>query len=127
MRRLSHIIRGVRGWVLGLGLALAIAMPSPLAAGSSPRADKLGLEVPRGSKVTGDQLWSSALGFRKTVEFYERLLKRKSLAHEAVPVYRYRGVTVARFISTADGARWRAIHVFHRRGATRIYLVPGSS
>lgn len=126
MARLSHIICGVRGWVLGLGLALALSLPAPVAAGSD-RADRLGLEVPRGSKVIGDQLWSSALGFRKTVGFYERLLKRKGLAHEAVPIYRYRGVTVARFISTASGGRWSAIHVFHLRGATRIYLVPGSS
>lgn len=116
----------MRGWVLGLGLALALALAAPAAAGQH-RADELGLDVPRGSKVIGDQLWSSALGFRKTVQFYERLLKRKGLEHEAVPIYGYRGVVVARFLATAADSSWRAIHVFQRRGVTRVYLVPGSS
>jgi hypothetical protein len=84
------------------------------------------IPLPRGSRVAaaGEAVFVSPQGFRRTVDFYERFLKQRGLPHTAVPVYRYRGVTIARFLSTAPASTWLAIHVFHHEGRTLIFVVP---
>jgi hypothetical protein len=83
----------------------------------------LGVPMPAGSREAGGVV-TSGRGFGQTVEFYKRFLKRAGVGHEAVPVYRYRGVDVARFLVRQGGTRWAAIHVYRHGGRTMIYVVP---
>ncbi len=107
-----------------LAVALLATMPGRAGAGSKPSADTLGLGVPGGSRVVAVQTWRSGRSFRKTVQYYQKLLSRRGIARDELPVYRYRGVVVARFLATDPAARWAAIHVSEARGETRIYLLP---
>jgi hypothetical protein len=84
----------------------------------------LGVAMPAGSRQAGGGVVTSGRGFGQTVEFYKRFLKRAGVGHEAVPVYRYRGVDVARFLVRQGGTRWMAIHVYRHGGRTMIYVVP---
>jgi hypothetical protein len=97
-----------------------------------------GVPLPPGSRalepasdLAGDKaavpVYSSGRGFRRTVDFYQRFFTRRGVAHEQVPIYGYRGVVVARFVSRQAGSAWAAIHVFRHRGRTRIYVVPRPS
>jgi hypothetical protein len=106
-------------------LAIAIALLSFVAA-PALAATVHDVPLPRGSRSIGDNHFASSRGFRKTVEFYQRFLKRGAKDHRAVPVYRIRGVTVARCISKMKGSKWLAIHVFLIRGKTQIYVVPAA-
>ena len=81
-----------------------------------------GVALPGGSRRIDSNLYRSSLGFRKTVRFYKRFLRRRD--HDEVPVYRYRGTTVARFLSRDSQSRWLAIHVFKYREHTQIYVIP---
>ncbi len=113
--------------VRALPLLLAaglLAGPGRATAGGKPSADTLGLGVPRGSRVTAVQTWRSGRTFRKTVQYYQKLLSRRGIAHDELPVYRYRGVVVARFLARNPASRWTAIHLSEWRGQTRIYLLP---
>lgn len=113
-----------RALPLLLAIGLLAGAPGRAGAGSKPSADKLGLGVPGRSRVVATQTWRSGRSFRKTVQYYQKLLSRRGIGHEELPVYRYRGVVVARFLATDAAARWAAIHVSEARGETRIYLLP---
>ncbi len=97
-------------------------------AGAAQGAESHGVDLPRGTRVVAevDGLFRSGLGFRKTVRFYQRLLARRGTAHRELPVYRYRGTVLTRFLSRDPASPWLAIHVFLRRGVTHIYVVPRS-
>jgi hypothetical protein len=85
--------------------------------------DVLGVPMPGGSRQAGGGVVTSGQGFGQTVEFYKRFLKRAGVEHELVPVYRYRGVDVARFLVRQGGTPWLAIHVYRHGGRTMIYVV----
>lgn len=104
---------------LPLALFLILSAASPALAGVH------GVPVPRGSKQLSENHYRSSRTFRKTVKFVQRTLRRRSAPHEAIPVYRYRGVAIARFLSRGKGSKWSAIHVFQVKGKTQIYVVPG--
>ena len=87
-------------------------------------AEVAGVPLPARSRAISENLFDSSLGMRKSVDFYARWLKRQGIAHDAIPVQRYRGVTFARFLSRQPSARWRAIHVYQHRGRTRIAIIP---
>lgn len=108
-----------RGLCAALVLVLLVLRPVP--GGAALIFD---VPLPPGSRSQGEHLFTSGRGFRATVDFYKRFLKRRGLAHEEVPVYRYRGTTVARFLSRQPGTRWAAIHVFHSEARTTIFIVP---
>jgi hypothetical protein len=105
---------------------MALAAGLVIALAASAAADEHGVPLPARSRHIKDGLYESSLGFRKTVDFYDRWLRRQGISHAAIPVYRYRGVTVARFLSRQPTARWHAIHVFQQRGRTRVAVVPTS-
>jgi hypothetical protein len=109
-------------------IALALALGLLLTAAPSPAAaDVHDLPLPSRSRIADPdtpELFVSGTSFRRTVDFYKKHLDRKGLAHEAVPVYRYRGTTVARFISRQRGAKWAAVHVFTHDGRTLIAIIP---
>lgn len=110
-------------------LALAAAALLLVLTGASPaHADPVhDLPLPSRSRIADPDtpdLFISGTSFRRTVDFYKKHLARKGLAHEEVPVYRYRGTTVARFLSRQKGASWAAIHVFIRDGRALIAIIP---
>lgn len=117
----------------GLALALALALPWAHAA-----PDVLGLPLPPGTRIdtaradpgagAGERrhLFVSGRGFRATVEFYQRFLSRRGLRHQAIPVYRYRGTEIARFLSRQPGTAWSAVHVYRDDARTWIFIVPQS-
>ena len=104
-------------------LAVALCVPATVA---GKRSDVHGLPLPRGSRSGDTNLVESRRGFRKTVDFYKRILRRRGLLHQAIPVYRHRGTVVARFLAEDKASRWRALHVFKTGGRTRIFIVPAT-
>jgi len=100
-------------------LAVSLLWVAPAA------ADVHGIPLPRGSRKIAANHFNSGRNFRKTVQYYQRLMRRRASPHDAIPVYRYRGVAVARFVSRAKRGKWSAIHVFRASGRTQIYVVPG--
>lgn len=119
-----------------LALACAGIWLAPLP-GHLPRAyaqpgDVLGLPLPPGTRIdTGGtrpaaRLLVSGRGFRPTVEHFQRVLTRRGLLHQAIPVQRYRGTVVARFLSRQPGTAWSAIHVYQHEARTWIFIVPAS-
>ncbi|WP_428263706.1 hypothetical protein [Haliangium sp.] len=83
-----------------------------------------GLPLPPRSRSQGSNRFGSGRGFRATVDFYTRFFKRQGLRHRAIPIYRYRGTVVARFLSEQPNSEWLALHVFQRAGKTSIVIVP---
>ncbi len=104
-------------------IAFALLLSAPAEA---KRKDVHGLPLPPGSRSLENNLFESGRGFRKTVDYYKKLLKRRGLAHEAVPIYRYRGTVVARFLAKERGSRWQALHIYKSQGRTRIFIVPAT-
>jgi hypothetical protein len=117
------------------GLAALPALPRAHAA----PADVLGVPLPPGTRIdparapgaasdpaSGERrhLFVSGRGFRATVEFYQRFLARRGLQHQAIPVYRYRGTEIARFLSRQPGTAWSAVHVYRDDARTWIFIVP---
>lgn len=108
----------------GVAIAcLLIAITASLAQAAPTRALH-GVPLPPGSRPSPDGTARSALGFRKTIDFYQTLCRRRGWTHELTPVTSHRGTTYARFLSTARTTPWRAIHVYQHRSETRIYIVP---
>lgn len=102
-------------------------MTWPAPAWARTRGAVLDLPLPPGSRRHDANLFASGRGFRATADFYQRFLDRRGIAHQAIPIYRYRGTTVARFLSQQPGTRWAAIHVFHEEARTMIFIVPRPS
>jgi hypothetical protein len=88
---------------------------------AAPR-DRAALPLPPGSRRIEGDLHLSGQSFRETVRFFQRRLARQRVAHEQRPIYRYRGVLVARFLSR-EATTWAAIHVFQQRDRTHIFIV----
>jgi len=100
-------------------LALLVVLPA-----SSSAAELHDVVLPRGARSISPNLFNSSRGFRKTVEHFRRWFRKTGLDHKAIPVTRYRGVVVARFISEHATSKWLAIHVFRAQGRTQIFIVP---
>jgi len=98
----------VAGW-----LAWTMAAPAARAEPDPP--------VPRGSRVDGDR-HVSALGFRATADWYQRLWRRRGLVVRTVGPYRVGGVDVIRYLRDDPGP-WRAVHVYRVAGTTWIAVV----
>ena len=105
-------------------VVLALLLTPAVTTAPAAAAEVLDVPLPPGSRSQDTHLFSSGRGFRATVDFYTRFLQRRGLTHEAIPVYRYRGTAVARFLSRQPGTKWDAIHVFHGEGRTMIFIVP---
>jgi hypothetical protein len=113
-----------RSSLAAFAAACAIVALTCAGAHAAKRRDVHGLPLPGGTRSISENLFESGQGFRKTVDYYERLLKKRGLAHEAIPVYGYRGVVVARFLAKERGSKWRALHIFRAEGRTKIFIVP---
>ncbi len=120
--------RFLRIALAALALTIGPALTSPPS--PAPRvahADRglvHGLPLPPRTRSRGRDLFTSGRGFRATVDFYTRHLSRRGLRHQAIPIYRYRSVTVARFLSQSPGTEWSALHVFQQDSRTSIFILP---
>ena len=107
--------------------ALALALVAALVTSALAQSAG-GIALPRGTRAadpaSAEPLFVSGRGFRDTVEHVRKQLQRRGIDHEAVPVYRRRGVSVARFIARAPSAPFAAIHVFHTGARTYLFVVP---
>ena len=113
-------------WTFAIAVGLATVLPalvdaSPAIAGPATVHE---VPLPRGSRSADTDLFISGQTFRKTVDHVARWLDRSGIAHETVPVYRYRGVEIARFLSGQPSTAWLAVHVFRHEGKTMIAIVP---
>jgi hypothetical protein len=94
----------------------------------------LSLPLPPGTRIDtraqpapGDRRpFVSGRGFRATIEHFQRVLARRGLLHQAIPVRRYRGTAVARFLPSQPGTAWSALHVYQQDGRTWIFIVPAA-
>jgi len=105
------------GWCVAVAAVLIAAAPA--------HADTYDLPVPSGTRrdpATPD-LHVSSLGFRPSVDYYARELRRRGLAHQRIGPYQVRGVDVTRFVSADPASRWLAVHVYRQDGKTWIFLV----
>lgn len=113
--------------------ALAVALAVGLAAAGRSAAARpvaAGVPLPRGSRAlaTGgpELLFASSRGFHDTVVWIRRWLRKQGLPARELPVYRRRGVAVARFLAPAAPGHWRAIHVFQNGGRTYLAVIPAA-
>ena len=107
-------------------LAASITVPGHLDA--RPRARKAlkvaGIPLPPGSrKVPGGSVVAGP-GFKKSVVFFERYLRRNNLPHKQVPTTSARGVLFSRFLSESKDSTWSAIQIYQVAGVTSIFIVP---
>ena len=117
--------RPPRGWLpLGIAwLVAAAAFELPSATADS----RHGVPLPARSRARDDGSVESRRSFRRTVRFYDKHFARRGAAVRRLPTSAYRGVLLARFLSTAPNTSWRAVHVFKHRGRTFISVVPQSA
>jgi hypothetical protein len=106
-------------------LALSLLAAAPAAAAPAVH----GVPLPRGTRAADpsrpdDLLLASGRGFRDTVDHVRRHLRRTGVSHQEIPIYRRRGVTIARFLARQPGLPWTAIHVFQQGGKTFIAVIP---
>ena len=80
--------------------------------------------VPAGSRADGDR-HVSALGFRATADWYEKLWRRRGLVVRTVGPYRVGGVDVIRYLR--DDGPWRAVHIYRIAGKTWISVVAAAA
>ncbi|HUS66275.1 MAG TPA: hypothetical protein VMZ28_17095 [Kofleriaceae bacterium] len=107
--------------------ALALVLVAILTTGAWAQSAG-GIPLPRGTRAadpaSSEPLFVSGRGFRDTVEHVRKQLQRRGIDHEAVPIYRRRGISIARFIARSPSAPFLAIHVFHAGARTLIFVVP---
>ena len=108
--------RAALGAILAAGFALSLAARPAEVMAAPP--------LPAGARPAGDDTYVSPRGLRETIRHYTRQLARRGAAHEAIPLYRVRGVEIARFIARDDGLSWLAIHVYRHQGTTFIAIIP---
>ncbi len=110
--------------VVMLLLGLACWQPK---AQARPATKAVGLALPAGSKVDASGRYRSALGFKKTVVYFERYLRSRKQNYQELPSLEVRGVLLRRFLSQDAKSEWLAVHVYQLSGVTWIYVVPRAS
>lgn len=110
---------------LALALALLAASPAAAAPGPAPAAPAPAAApaMPRGSKPDGDRT-RSALGFRATVDHFEKQFHKGGRAVRRIGPYQVAGVDVVRFLALDAHPPWRAVHVYRIAGVTWIAVIP---
>ena len=116
----------IRPLAIACAVAVFAALPAP--ANARPRGEVHGLALPPGTRVDQSERdrYISSRTFRRTVDWYQRHLRRRGLNHHLEPIYRYRGTVVARIHSREPSATWSALHIYQSAGKTYIYVVPAT-
>jgi hypothetical protein len=104
---------------IALLLLLALLLGAPPARADATR----GVPLPPGARPAEEGIHVSPRGLRDTLTFYSRHLQRRAIDHQAIPLQRYRGIELARFLASDPASPWEAIHVYRHRGTTFIAIV----
>jgi hypothetical protein len=104
---------------IALLLLLALLLGAPPARADATR----GVPLPPGARPAEEGIHVSPRGLRDTLTFYSRHLQRRAIDHQAIPLQRYRGIELARFLARDPASPWEAIHVYRHRGTTFIAIV----
>jgi hypothetical protein len=91
-------------------------------------ADVAGAPLPARARALDDGRFASPLGFRDTVDWYRKELRRRGTNATFVGPVRFRDVTLVRILPAAEGARssWSAVHIVLADGRTTIYILAAS-
>jgi hypothetical protein len=93
----------------------------PISGAATPAAPVAPL--PRRAKPQPDGRYLSPLGFRDTVEWYRKELRRGGIQAEVTPPIRSRDVVYVRILAKDTGLPWSAVHIVLAEGRTTIYIV----
>lgn len=101
-------------------LALVALLCAPLAAQA---ADVHGAPLPRRARALAENHFASPMGFRDTVEWYRKELRRRRVNVEFTGVEKVREVVYLRVLARDAWLGWSAIHIMLAEGRTTIYIV----
>lgn len=110
----------MRTFALVVTLAVALG-------GTASAADVHGAPIPRRARKLEDGRYSSPMGFRDTVEWYKKELRRRHVNVDIAPAEKVRDVVYLRILPRDTGLGWEAIHVVLAEGKTTIYIVASQS
>lgn len=111
-------------------LVLLAVLAGARASAGGPAAP-LPLPLPKNARLLADGRYASPLGFRDTVEWYEKELARRGVHVKIDGPLRTRDVVVVRVLPLDTNAGWSAVHIVLAERRTTIYIVaafrPGQS
>ena len=110
--------------LLTIGLTLALVSATWVAGVDA--ADVAGAPLPARSRVLDDGRFASPLGFRDTVDWYRKELRRRGTNATFVGPVRFRDVTFVRVLPTGPRSPWAAVHIVLADGRTTIYILAAS-
>jgi hypothetical protein len=90
-------------------------------------ADVAGAPLPKRARKLDDGRYASPMGFRDTVEWYRKELRRRGESAELVGPVRYRDVVFVRVLAGRPGGAWQAVHIVLADGRTTIYILAASN
>jgi hypothetical protein len=109
---------------LTIGLTLVLVSVAYL--GTPRAADVAGAPLPPRARVLDDGRFASPLGFRATVAWYRKELKRRGANATFVGPVRFRDVTFVRVLPVDPRSPWAAVHIVLADGRTTIYILAAS-
>jgi hypothetical protein len=95
--------------------------------GVAHAADVPAAPLPKKARALPDGRFASPLGFRDTVDWYKKELRRQGVNVQVVGPVRYRDVTYVRLLPTDAGASFDAVHIVLADGRTTIYILAASA
>lgn len=107
-----------------IGLALVLVSATHMT--SINAADVAGAPVPGRARALEDGRLASPLGFRDTVDWYRKELRRRGTNATFVGPVRFRDVTFVRVLPTGAHSSWAAVHIVLADGRTTIYILAAS-
>ena len=125
--RLRRTLQNLAGAAVVLTLLAAPAkagQPKPAAAPRGAAAPKAPL--PPRARLLDDGRFASSLGFRDTVDWYVKELRRRGANVDLVGPVRFRDVTYVRILPRDVGSPWSAVHIVLADGRTTIYILAAS-
>ena len=91
------------------------------------RADVSGAPLPKKARALEDGRFASPMGFRDTVEWYRKELRKRGANATVLGPIRYRDVVFVRVLPTDAHAPWAAVHIVLADGRTTIYILAASN
>jgi hypothetical protein len=107
-------------------MAVALMLVSAALVTRSEAADVAGAPLPARSRPLDDGRFASSLGFRDTVDWYRKELRRRGTNATFVGPVRFRDVTFVRVLPTDAHSSWAAVHIVLADGRTTIYILAAS-
>ena len=83
--------------------------------------------LPKKARALPDGRFASPLGFRDTLDWYKKELRRQGVNVQVIGPVRYRDVLYVRLLPTDAGASFDAVHIVLADGRTTIYILAASA